>query len=122
MNFIPEQKKPLEDYQIELAKIKIKQEVFTMSSTPWYKLFPATFWCCSKCKKKEPKIADEFLESSDNKKHYTRVRKLCVEKEVAELQHSVKINLLRRYSTLKVNKFTGAGDNDKLNQSKCDAT
>ena len=32
---IPEQGKPIDKYQIDLAKLRIKQEVYPIADTPW---------------------------------------------------------------------------------------
>ena len=72
-NVIPEQKKPLEEYQIELAKLRIKQEVFSLAREPAYKMFPIL---CGLCKKKNQIDLDLIHQAKEDgkNKEYQRVR------------------------------------------------
>ena len=56
---------------------------------------------CGLCKKKdrtEEKDHTEALQRLGNKNEYQRVRELCIEKEVEDIHHAVKKEIMRRYS------------------------
>lgn len=88
---VPEQKKPLEEYQVALADIRIQNEMYALAREPLGKMFPRT--CCCFKRKTEPR-AEELAGDK-----YQEVRDMCVKKEAADITEVVKGDLLRRYAT-----------------------